>query len=70
MKVNNGQYLVMVGGQVVQYLNANHEDAVECLMSYYKGNKSKKPDAYLVQVQAMLEYPSPLIKTMAHERMT
>lgn len=69
MKVKNGQYLVMVSGQVVQYLSANHEDAVECMMSYYKGNRAKKPDVYLVQVQAMLEYPEPTITTIAHEVM-
>jgi len=69
-KVKNGQYLVLVGGQVVQYLGYTHEDAVEYMMTYYKQNVYKRPDAYLVQVQAMLDYAPPTIKTIAHEVMT
>ena len=70
MKVNNGQYILMVGDRVVQYLGKDPEEATKYLMTYYSQNKSKRPDAYLVQVHATLEYPSPLIKTMAHEVMT
>lgn len=69
-KVKNGQYLVMVDGNVVQYLNTNHEDALEWMMQHYRHNQERKPAAYLVQVQAMLDYPAPTIKTIAHERMT
>lgn len=68
-QVKNGQYLVLVGGQVSQYLGNNHEEAIEYLMKYYTQNMSKKPEAYLVQVQAILDYPPPTIKTIAHERM-
>lgn len=68
--INNGQYLVLVGGQVIQYLGNNHTEALEYMMTHYRRNMSKKPEAYLVQVQAVLEYPAPIIKTLAHEVMT
>ena len=68
-KVKNGQYLVLVKGQVVQYLGYNHEDAAEYMLTYYRQNQNTRPDAYLVQVQAMLEYPAPNITTIAHEKM-
>jgi hypothetical protein len=67
--IKNGQYLVLVGNQVVQFLGNDHEDALEYMMSYYRNNSAKRPDAYLVQVQAKLDYPVPTIKTMAHEVM-
>lgn len=69
-KVKNGQYLVLVNGNVIQYLNSDHQDALQYMMTYYRQNRSKRPDAYLVQVQAMLEYPEPNITTIAHERMS
>jgi len=67
--VKNGQYLVLVNGHVVQYLNADHEDALQYMMTYYRQNRGKRPDAYLVQVQAILDYPEPNITTIAHEVM-
>lgn len=67
--VKNGQYLVLFNGQVVQYLNTDHEDALQCLMTFYRQNRGNRPDACLVQVQAMLDYPEPNITTIAHEVM-
>ena len=67
--VKNGQYLVLVDNQVIQFLGCGHEGALEYLMTYYKLNSKKRPDAYLVQVVASLEYPPPEIKTLAHEKM-
>lgn len=68
--VKNGQYLVLVGNQVIQFLGNDHEDATEYMMNYYRNNSRKRPDAYLVQVQAILDYAPPTIKTLAHEVMT
>ena len=66
-KLKNGQYIAMNGeGRVVQYLS-NHEEAVNYMMSYYNHNKDSRPDLYLLQVQAKLEYAPPTIKTLAHE---
>lgn len=66
----NGDYLIMTNGQVVQYLGKDHDEAIEWLNKYYRQNMSKRPDAYLVQVQAQLEYAPPNITTIAHEVMT
>lgn len=69
-KLKNGEYIAMNGeGRVVQYLT-NHEEAVNYMMSYYKNNSNVRPDLYLLQVQAKLEYAPPTVKTMAHEVMT
>ena len=69
-KLKNGQYLVMNGEKrIVQYLGNNHEDALNYMMRYYNDNRNVRPDVYLVQVQAMLEYAVPTITTTAHERM-
>lgn len=69
MKVNNGQYIVMLDDKVIHRLGTDHEEALKWLYDYYRHNKRLKPEAYLVQVQAMLEYPEPTITTIAHERM-
>lgn len=70
-KLKNGQYLVMNGEKrIVQCLGNNHEDALNYMMRYYNDNRNVRPDVYLVQVQAMLEYPEPTITTIAHERMS
>jgi hypothetical protein len=63
----NGDYLIVSDGKIVMYLNHDHADAIDRLNKYYSSNKSIKPEAYLVQVQAMLHYPPPTIKTLAHE---
>jgi hypothetical protein len=68
--IRNGQYLVINDGKVVQYLSNDHKEALDYLTRYYRDNRKLKPEAYLVQVQAVLEYPPPEIITMAHERMT
>lgn len=68
--IKNGQYLVVNDGKVVQYLSTDAMDALDYLNRYYRDNSELKPEAYLVQVQAVLEYPPPEIITMAHERMT
>ena len=67
--VKNGQYLVLVKGQVVQYLGHDPKEATAYMMKYYRQNQNTRPDAYLVQVQAMLEYPPPNVTTIAHEVM-
>jgi hypothetical protein len=69
-KLKNGQYVVMNDERIVQYLGNDPEDALEYMMKYYRDNSSKRPYVYLLQVQAMLDYAIPTIKTMAHERMT
>jgi len=69
-KLKNGQYIAMNGeGRVVQYMT-NIGEAVNYMMSYYNHNKDSRPDLYLLQVQAKLEYEPPTVKTMAHEVMT
>jgi len=68
-KPKNGEYLVINDGKVVQYLSKSPDEALEYLMTYYRNNSRIRPDAYLVQVQAMLDYPVPTIKTLAHEVM-
>ena len=70
-KVKNGQYLIVNReGKVIMYLSNSHEAALADLNTFYKQNKDLRPAAYLVQVQAMLEYPEPTITTIAHEVMT
>ena len=69
MKVKNGQYIVMLDDKVIHYLGTDHAEALKWLTDYYRHNKRLKPEAYLVQVQAMLEYPEPTVTTIAHERM-
>jgi hypothetical protein len=70
MRAKNGQYLIVSdAGQVLKWLNSDHADALEFLMGYYRDNAYKRPNAFLVQVQAMLDYPEPQIRTLAHERM-
>jgi len=66
-KPKNGDYLVICDGKVVQYLSKSSDEAILYLNTYYKTNKAAKPEAYLVQVQAMLDYAPPTIKTLAHE---
>jgi hypothetical protein len=69
-KLKNGQYIAMNGeGRIVQYLS-NHEKATEYMMEYYRNNSAVRPDLYLLQVQAKLEYTPPTVVTMAHEVMT
>ena len=70
-KLKNGQYIIINGeGRIVQYLGNDHEDALEYMMTYYRNNSNVRPYVYLLQVHAMLDYPVPTIKTMAHEVMT
>jgi hypothetical protein len=64
-----GEYLVVCEGKVLHYLGTNSEEAVQYLQDFAKRNSNLRPDAYLVQVQAVLEYPPPLVRTAAHERL-
>ena len=68
MNPKNGEYLIVCEDKVITRLG-NDPEPTEWLYKYYLNNKKIKPDAYLVQVVASLEYPPPEIKTLAHERM-
>ena len=69
-KPKNGQYLILNReNKVIMHLTNNHEAAIADLFTLYKQNRDSRPALYLVQVQAMLEYPEPTVTTIAHERM-
>jgi hypothetical protein len=68
--MTNGDYLLVCEDKVIARLDKDADDAIQRLYRYYLNNAKLKPDVYLVQVVASLEYPPPEIKTLAHERMT
>ena len=67
--MTNGEYLLVCEDKVIARLDKDADDAIQRLYRYYLNNAKLKPDVYLVQVVASLEYPPPEIKTLAHERM-
>jgi len=67
--MTNGDYLLVCEDKVIAHLDKDADDAIQRLYRYYLNNANRKPDVYLVQVVASLEYPPPEIKTLAHERM-
>jgi hypothetical protein len=68
--MKNGDYLIVCEDKVIVQLGSDSDKAVESLYRYYLNNSRVKPDAYLVQVVASLEYSPPEVRTLAHERMT
>jgi hypothetical protein len=68
--MKNGDYLIVCEDKVLARVGDDSDTAVQSLYRYYLNNSKAKPDAYLVQVVASLEYPPPEIRTLAHERMT
>ena len=67
-KIFNGQYLLLSGNQVSQYLGKDSNDAIKYMNTYIRNNKHSEP--YLVQVVARAELPPPIITTLAHEVLT
>ena len=67
--MTNGEYLLICEDKVVARLGKDAEEAIQSLYKYYLNNSKRKPDAYLAQMVATLEYPPPEIRTLAHERM-
>ena len=67
--MTNGEYLLVCEDKIVMRLGKDAEGAIQSLYKYYLNNSKRKPEAYLVQMVARLEYPPPEIRTLAHERM-
>ena len=68
--MKNGEYVLVCEDKVLARVGNEAEDAIQRLYRYYLNNAKLKPDVYLLQVVASLEYPPPEIRTLAHERMT
>jgi len=68
--MTNGEYLLICEDKVLARVGTDAEDAIQRLYRYYLNNAKLKPDVYLAQMVATLEYPPPEIRTLAHERMT
>ena len=65
----NGDYMVISDDKVVVCLGKDVNEAILWLQTYCRQSSGTRPEVYLVQVQARLEYPPPEIKTLAHEVM-